>query len=203
MKSLINTVLAIIVATIVCQLLELQIAKNLKILEMLGIGLIIGKFALDYYKNRKTNPSYLKYAIYSAIAFLVYNVGLFSFNRIPFTISLTFLLFALLVFSLIGVNDSLKTLNNLKESKKKGLAVFYLVLFATHSLYAFVAASSFLKDYNLFFLIPGILIFDLIVLLPFIIIKKAYNQLLLMGLFVVSLSINTYAAAYLLNMPGK
>ncbi len=200
MKSLVYTVLVVIVATVVSQYLGLAIAKNLKILEMLGAGLILGKFTLDYYNNRKANPSYLKYAIYSLLAFVFYNIGLFSFNKLPFELSVALLLMALLIFSMIGVSDSLILLKKNPGKMKRGEIYFYLVLFAFHGLYAFAAASSFLKGYNWYFLVPVILLFDLVVLTPFIIIKKAYEQFLLLALLVISLSINTYIASFLQNI---
>lgn len=200
MRSLIYTVLAVIVATVISQYMGLAIAKNLKILEMLGTGLILGKFTLDYFSNRKSNSSYLKYSIYSAIAFIVYNIGLFSFNKFPFEISVSLLLLSLLIFSMIGVNDSLSLMKKGANKISSKELYFYLTIFAIHGLYAFVVASSFLKGYNLYFLVPGILLFDLVILVPFVIIKKAYDQFLLLALLVVSLSVNTYIASFLQSM---
>lgn len=200
MKSLIYTVLVIVLATVISQYLGLAIAKNLKILEMLGAGLILGKFALDYYTNRKTKPAYLKYAIYSVLAFIIYSIGLFSFNKLPFELSIALLLLALLIFSMIGVSDSLLLMKKNTVQVKRKEIYFYLFLFAFHGLYAFALASSFLKGYNWYFLVPAILLFDLVVLVPFIIVKRAYEQFLLLALLVLSLSINTYIALFIQNL---
>ncbi|GEM_PF-2300052 len=192
MKSLIYTVFVIYVLTTLAYFLQMPIVLKLKMMELLGVGIILAKFSIDYFKNRKSSDSYLKYALYSGFAFLVFTSALFFSREMPVSIKFTLLLLSLLAFSMIGFNDSLKSLKLVNEKSKKTLAYFYILIFAIHGLYAFVVASAFLKNYEFQNLIPGMIIFDLLVLLPFIIYKKAFEQYVLVGLFVVSMSINTY-----------
>ena len=192
MRSLIYTVFIVYVVAVVLYLLKVPYVVQLVMMELLGVGIILGKFAIDYYKNRKVSSQYMKYAIYSALAFIIYTGAMFSVKRVPLNITIVLYLFSLLIFAMIGVNDSLKAMRNVKEAEKKQKGIFYLILFAVHGLYAFILASAFLKGYDMQFLIPVILIIDLVVLLPFIIVKKAYDQYLVVALFVVSMSINSY-----------
>jgi len=200
MKSLISIVFIVYVIATTLFLFGTPIVARFKMMELLGVGLILIKFAIDYYKNRTSNNSYLKYAIYSLVAFFFFNIALFTTHRIPLNITIALFLLALLTFAMIGLNDSLKTLNRLKEKQNKKVSYTYMGLFAVQGLYAFILASAFLKGYNLNFLIPAILIFDIVVLLPFIIYQKAWDQYLVTGLLVISLSINTYLFIMIQNL---
>ena len=192
MRSLIYTVFVVFVAAVILYLLKVAFVVKIVMMVLLGVGVIMAKFSYDYYQNRKVSDSYLKYAIYSALAFIIYTGAMFSMNRIPLNLSIVLYLFSLLIFAMIGVNDSLRAMKNTKTSESKQKGIFYLSLFALHGLYAFILASAFLKGFNMQFLIPAIIGIDLLVLLPFIIIKKAYDQYLVVALFVISLSINSY-----------
>ena len=191
MKSLIYIVFIVYVVATTLFFMGLPIVPRFKMMELLGVGLILIKFAIDYYKNRQT-PSYLKYAIYSIVAFLLFNGALFSTGRIPLNITMTLFLLALLAFSMIGLNNSLYLLRTAKNQESLKTSYVYIGIFTMHGLYAIILASALLKGFNLNFLVPSMLIFDLIVLLPFIIVRKQYDQLLVTGLLVISLSINTY-----------
>ncbi len=192
MRSLLYTVLLVYVAAVILYLLKVMFVGQLVMMELLGVGIVFAKFAYDYYQNRKASDSYLRHAVYSALAFVIYTGAMFSMKRIPLHFSIVLYLFSLLIFAMIGVNDSLRAMKNTKTSESTQKGIFYLSLFALHGLYAFILASAFLKGFNMQFLIPAIIGIDLLVLLPFIIIKKAYNQYLVVGLFVISLSINSY-----------
>ena len=170
---------------------------------MLGVGIILAKFSIDFYRNRKSSDSYLKYAIYSGISFLIYNGALFSVQRIPKFVTLSLFLFSLLVFSMIGVNDSLKSLRSVTEKKLRTTGNIFLIIFSVHGLYAFILASAFLKGYNFNFLLPGIMIFDLFIFLPFVLIRKLYDHYLLLALLVISLSINTFLFLMIQNTASQ
>ncbi len=192
MRSLLYTVFVVYIVAVLFYVLEMTFFIRIAMMALLGVGVIFGKFAYDYYQNKKASDTFLKYAIYSGLAFLFHSGAMFTMGKIPPNISIVFYLFSLLIFAMIGVNNSLTAMRSTSEKDKKQRGIFYLSLFAIHGLYAFILASSFLKGYHMHYLVPAILIFDILILLPFIIIKKAYNQYLLLGLFVVSMIINSY-----------
>jgi len=192
MKNLIYIVFLLFLASTLLVLLELPIAIRIKFIELLGVGLVMVKFAIDYYKNKKTHPQYLKYAIYCGIAFIIFVGALFSNTKVPSQITNALLMLSMLAFVMVGVADGLYNYKHVKNGQPKKQALIYLIIFALHGLVSFAIASAYLKGYDILFLIPGIIVFDIIVMIPFIILQKAYHQLLLLAMITISLSLHSF-----------
>lgn len=190
MKNLLTFSGALLVASMVLKVANIPIANQIAFIELMVLGILIAKFSIDFMKNKGSHPQYFKYSLMAAVSFFSFSAALFTFNRIPekYTIALLFL--ALLSFSMIGLSESFSAYRRAESGTTKRKGIVILGIFVIHALYAMVILGTVLKRVDVSFLVPIMIVTDLLLVIPYIFINKLHKQYILIGTLIFAISIS-------------